>query len=703
MKHRAPHIFVMFGLAFVGLLILPRISHAQDGPESKTVLIVAQVSGNREAGQRLPLLARLSLATGAPVHRARIEFLVDGQRDGEAWTDAAGNAHWRLRSVLGAGRHTIEAVFAGQPGLSPARNTTDLDVQSAVLEVRINATRPRVGEPIKIDALLRRANLEPARNARITFLVDGRRDGEAWTDTSGSARWTVDEHLNAGVHIVQAVFEGRAELLPASTITRVPIQPALLEIETVPPLAGVHFTLNGKTLVSDAHGIARTEVAESGTHDLAMLQYDPTDPHVRAEFTSWSDTTIDRRRPIHVASTTRLQAGFNVSYLAKPVLVDLEGRSVDPSQFQSFVIQIISSRGTRLSLDNLEPRWLQGTRAVQVGDRLEPRAILYSVEDVVADGSSLVNRSQQRYVPGATGEWRIRLMLYTLRFRARDALYGVPLGSGVILEYPDGHSKYLPFGDNAQLQTAPLVRGAYRVRVVGAYGIAPTTPIALSRDQEVRLVIISYVDLVALALVMVAVAQAFLLAGRPELVLGLRRLLLGRQRASARHGRRPAHAADTVAEPHGSWGKRLKMTLVLTLVGIVGAILVQVGQPVLPHAGYGQWLLPWSLITMLNMILGAIAYRMLTSRGSTALPQDHAGAKRLSYPGIFAAYLMMTGIAVAMLFPLAESVLPGLPKVQWMFRGVAVVLLNLTLGGLACHCAGLLWRAASLTHEEDRS
>ena len=66
--------------------------------------------------------------------------------------------------------------------------------------------------------------------------------------------------------------------------------------------------------------------------------------------------------------------------------------------------------------------------------------------------------------------------------------------------------------------SAGLARGIYRVTVTGAKGYAPATPIALSRDQDVELLVFSYIDMGVLVAIGLFLSLGLLLFGRPYLV-----------------------------------------------------------------------------------------------------------------------------------------------------------------------------------------
>jgi hypothetical protein len=170
-------------------------------------------------------------------------------------------------------------------------------------------------------------------------------------------------------------------------------------------------------------------------------------------------------------------------------------------------------------------------------DGLAVTPIQYSVDTVLIDGSNVVNSSQQRFYLKPNDLWIIQVLLYSAHFSAHDALFGFPMGSGIHLEYPDGHSRDFSFGAANDLDIPDLARGLYRAQVLGVQdkGTAFITPIALSRDQDVSLLVLSNLDIGLGGFVLIALALGLLFGGRPHLLQPLLarwpRIRLGRRHA----------------------------------------------------------------------------------------------------------------------------------------------------------------------------
>ncbi len=487
-----------------------------------------------QGGQRAPIVAHLTDAAGAPVAKARVVFLVGGAQDGEAFTDNDGTAVWWIKRELPVGTHMVEGVFDGLPQLLAAHASTNVAVAPTTIELRTVLKSARVGQPATVIARLVNAAGTPAKNARIALFINGVRHGEIRTDANGIATRRLADDLPTGAYTIDGDFAGMPGLLPARTSMRMVVEPAVVEVQTVPALAGLRFALDGHTFSSGDDGIARIEVDHVGDYTLEALPWDRDKSGVHAEFDRWADPTFVTRRTIRVPARTRLTAGFNVSYLISQEFVDPAGHPIDPKRISS--VALTSSYGTRHFFDVVQPRWLQGIHVVRLKEGLAESPVSYALDSVIVDGANVVNRAQQRFAAGQGQQWQIPLQLFSARFVARDALFGFPIGSAIHLTYPDGQSRMRPLGPGGDVRIDLLARGAYSVRI-DAPGIAGPTPAALSRDQEVVLLVLSYLDIAVVGLFLMVIAVGLLFAGQPWLRKLARNPLAPLRRGA--HGRRP--------------------------------------------------------------------------------------------------------------------------------------------------------------------
>jgi hypothetical protein len=291
-------------------------------------------------------------------------------------------------------------------------------------------------------------------------------------------------------------------LIPA----RASAAPSQLVIETVPRLEGVRFSLDGRPFVSAANGRASI-TAESGAHQLRVLRY-PDGRGVRLRFNRWSDIGPgDSTRHIRIRGRTTVQAGFDVSFRTKLEFVTPALTRIPQSRVTS--VTVSSSRGEE-TFENGGSRWLEGRYVTRpTVTAIQPNRLRWTVEEVIVDGSNVVTRGDQHFVPdGKT--WLVQLLLFDATFTVKDALFSFPSGKAFRLIFPDGHEELHEFGPGGRTTLRSLPRGDYAVVVRGP-GIPLAAPLVISRpDQLVELTFLSYLDLATgatvLALLVVAIS-----------------------------------------------------------------------------------------------------------------------------------------------------------------------------------------------------
>ncbi|MGI9658818.1 MAG: hypothetical protein ACR2OD_07910 [Gaiellaceae bacterium] len=293
-----------------------------------------------------------------------------------------------------------------------------------------------------------------------------------------------------------------------------------LVVQTIPPLKGVPVKLDDTRKKTGRRGAAILN--HDGSDKLKRrLQVKTKDgKQLRARFARWYG---DPNRQ----NVKKLTAALDVDYRVSFSFVDRNGASIDSDDITSMVVrssigEIFEFKGEALS----KRHWLHGTRVVSRRSGPFAKEILYSVERVIVNGSNVVNRAQQRFTPEDTGNFAVELLYFTATFRATDALFGHTTGSGIRLERPDGVVEEHSFDENGQLVLPRLPRGEYVVQVIGP-GPAFERPVTLTRDQEVALDVLSWLDLGVTAIVLGLAVLGLLIIGRPHL------LRLGRRRAGA--------------------------------------------------------------------------------------------------------------------------------------------------------------------------
>jgi len=358
----------------------------------------------------------------------------------------------------------------------------------------------------------------PIPNQPIIIMVEGVRKAEGRTDSRGVASIPLRYKFAAGTYHIKAIYPGIVSIgvNRATAEADIIIEPAKVAIYTVPPVPGVKFKLNHKIYTSDENGIVELAVNTSGVYTLEVLPIDEDNlpSNTQLEFARWNDNVFTANRRVYFPRARRLEAGFIVNYQMDQIFYDTTGEPVDPARVSSMIIRGI---GNTYTLDGAGPVWLPSNRLTRrVSERLESQEILYYFRDVTIDGANVINRSEQRFHIRPNDTWPIQVLLYSVRFTARDAMFHFPIGKGIELTYPDGRmEKFFFDSNNAQIMIPSLARGSYSAKITGAGGSAPPTPIHLSRDQDVQLLMLSYLDIALIIGIPLSIALAFFFIGRP--------------------------------------------------------------------------------------------------------------------------------------------------------------------------------------------
>ena len=379
-----------------------------------------------------------------------------------------------------------------------------------------------LGESFIVAGSIKDAYDRPIVGKSILFTIGDEYLGQARSDENGNFGRKINNDLNAGTYDLTATSNISSSLAASTSSVTLKVLPAEVQIQTVPAIAGVSFQMNGKTFVSDADGFASIKIDKIGQYRLNVLTDKYSNPSQRIEFGRWLEESYEPFQDIQVPNDKVIQVGLNVYQLVGQSFVDLDGKPVDSGRITKFTIRSI--QGDVFEFSDGQPRWIPASRTARRVSGLEESKLLYSVIDVMVDGSNVVNKSQQRFYTHPGDNWEISLLFYTMRVDARDGLFGNKLGTSVNLEFPDGSVKNYPL-ENGVAEINSLPRGIYTIEFVGIKGMSNRTPVALSRDQEVHSKVITYVDMVVVGLLGIFVALGMLLYGRPKLL----RILLGKK------------------------------------------------------------------------------------------------------------------------------------------------------------------------------
>jgi hypothetical protein len=378
----------------------------------------------------------------------------------------------------------------------------------------------QLAKQFNVTAVLTDSAGKPLTNATINFLVGDSFVAQARTNSQGQATATINTDLPAGIYDLRALFLGSHQYDAANSTTKFTIQTSELVLQTIPALANIQFRLGDQTFISGKDGFARIAVSRSGDYNLDAIANNTSDPNMRVEFNRWFDDVYIPARTVHIPQQNTMQVGFQVSYKVGQTFIDLQNQAVDVSRITSITLK--SNQGTSYTFNDGQPRWLPASLVTRRSTGLEIVPIQYSVIAVVVDGSNVVSSEQQRFYTHPGDVWPIQLLLFSARFTAKDAFLRSQVGQGIILEYPDGTRNHFLFGKDHSVTIRSLARGIYHVEVIGVSGYAPSTPVALSQNQDMSLSILSRLDIFLAVFLGMVFALGLVVVGRTQVLSWVR-------------------------------------------------------------------------------------------------------------------------------------------------------------------------------------
>lgn len=384
------------------------------------------------------------------------------------------------------------------------------------VEIGLDPLDPVVmGNSITLAGVIKDQYGKPVANKSVQFAVDGIYLGQTPSDEFGRFERTFKEDLVAGTHEVTA-FSTASHLLQAGTATMsLEIKPAVVLVQTIPAIEGVAFKMDGREFLTNPAGLASIEISRPGRYRLYVLAEEYENPNQKVEFGRWSEEIFEPYRDIQVPYTDVIQVGLNVYHYLGQHFVDLDGEPVDTQRISEFSVR--SLQGDAFTWTDQQFRWIPASRVARRITGLEVTPLYYSVTSVMIDGSNVVNQSQQRFYSSPGGVWEISLILYSLQVNAQDGFFGFPVGKAITMEYPDGKVVEFPLDDSGKVSIPLLARGTYYIQVTGVSGMSNRIPVALSRNQDVSIKIITALDMAVAGGLALLLALGLLVYGRPWL------------------------------------------------------------------------------------------------------------------------------------------------------------------------------------------
>jgi len=316
-------------------------------------------------------------------------------------------------------------------------------------------------------------------------------------------------------------------------------------VQTVPALPGVRLRFDQWSLVTNAEGRASVTVAHNFlSHTLELIDTTVTAADRRYEFVRWAGQRDPEQAflPTLTGLPTRMNytitAAFSVHFPVTTTFLDEEGQSVRPSEVTS--VQLRSDAGKSVDLTPGETTWVLGVMPSYTRGVVHLANVSYSVQRVIVRGSNVVDAGRLRFDPSTGSDLVITIPFHRLTVRTRDALFGRPSGSAVKVTGPDGVTHTVGLGDDGSAVVPRLPRGKYLVDLMGADGIVMSREASLSRDLEVEIVVVGWLDFVLVILLGLALAIGLLLVGRPRWRRVVRVALRRMARPLVNIGSRPA-------------------------------------------------------------------------------------------------------------------------------------------------------------------
>ncbi len=468
---------------------------------------------------------------GVGVGNKDVDFYMDSVYFQQASTNGLGIFSLTVNKSFPVGSHLIAAVFRGAHNLAPTIGSFYIQIFVATTLTVLDPDTVQMGANFSISgSLIDQSTSLGIANQIVTIQINGNRIGQTPTDAHGLFSLKIAKPYDSGTYVVSASFNGAHQAAAASGSTLLTILPSTVKVQTIPSLSGITFQMDGRQFVTGADGTASIVVGKIGIYRLDVLLDQYQNPSNEVVFGRWTEESYLPYREVEVPSSDVIQVGLNVFHRVGLTFVDLDGFPVDPSRISSITIKSI--QGDVFNLKNGQPIWLPASRTARRLTGLEETDLLYSVISVTVDGSNVVNSAQQRFYALPDDTWPISLLLYSLKVSASDGLFGSPVARSVDVQFPDGQVKNYLLDRSGGLAVHGLARGIYRIELVGVKGIKNIIPVALSRNQEVDVKVITYLDLAFAGLIGLGLVLGLIFYGRPWLL----RFLFGRRTAPKKAG-----------------------------------------------------------------------------------------------------------------------------------------------------------------------
>ena len=361
------------------------------------------------------------------------------------------------------------------------------------------------------------ANGAPVAGQLVSIRLDAKTSQQVTSGADGTAAATITRDLSAGTYQVIATFAGTTVYRSASSPTRaLVVRPAQLTIATVPSTPNIPLIKVGRgaALKTGADGTVKVSMTDVGQVALTLAL--PADgPDVRFRLDRWDDGSTDPVRTIRIPDTLQVTIGLQILHPVRFAFSAPDGTPVDAAYIP--FVGISDGAGAEQALAGPAPYWLDANAITRLTNGLTSAPVDYRIVTVQIDGADVVNRGQQRFVVDAPETIDVELLVFNLAVHGRDALIKTPAGSKATITSTTGVTHVVDLDSHGDA-TIRLPRGEYRLVLRSGLGVPLSTPVALSRDQGVDVLFVSFLDIaMAFGLALLA-AVGLIVIGRPHVL-----------------------------------------------------------------------------------------------------------------------------------------------------------------------------------------
>ncbi len=311
--------------------------------------------------------------------------------------------------------------------------------------------------------------------------------------------------LGAAVALAVVALAATVAAAPATGAVTPPAT-RTVNVQVVPYLAGVAFTLDGIPGVTGAGGTATVvDPNLNGAAERLIVPNQSLTPTLRIAL---DRVTIDTH---HGAFTRKLVAELDEDRAVTITMLTPKKKTLPLSEVTSATIT--NTLGSTIQLTRAQlakPIWLPASRPALAS--ANGRLVTYAFKSVMIRGANVVNSGQLHYTPNKVQVWPVPVILHSLTIEGNDLLAGRPAGKTVQLTYPDQSKVTVAFGPERTYTFNNLPRGTYKVKVGGGL-IALSSTVRLSRNQTAAEVVITKADAGELALMLFSVLAVVVAAG----------------------------------------------------------------------------------------------------------------------------------------------------------------------------------------------